>query len=148
MADPGYQEFNHTADAGLRIHGDSPNSLFINAARGMFSLLLPPEDRGQVPEQLEGEPVEFPITVQAPDLALLLREWLGELLYQYSTERVYFTDFSIDSLESTRLAGRVMGRRFTPHLESRLTEIKAVTYHGLQVTREEDGYHATVIFDI
>lgn len=148
MADPGYQEFNHTADAGLRIHGDSPKSLFINAARGMFSLLLPPENRGLVLGHSAGEPVEFPITVRAPDLTLLLREWLGELLYLHSTERVYFTDFSIDSLEDARLAGRVVGRRFNPYLESRLTEIKAVTYHGLQVTREKDGYHATVIFDI
>lgn len=148
MADPGYTELDHTADAGLRIYGRSREDLFLHAATGMFSLLLAPEHRGRVPEQLEGEQVECPISIQAPDLALLLREWLGELLYLYSTERVYFTDFSIDAMEDIRLAGHAIGRRFTPRLEPRLTEIKAVTYHGLQVTREPDGYHATVIFDI
>jgi len=148
MAAPDFQEFDHTADAGIRIHGNSLEALFINAARGMFSLLLPEAARTQLVQDTEGERIEIPIAVRAPDLALLLREWLGELLYQYSTERVYFTDFFLDSVEETHIRARAAGVRFTQQLESQLAEIKAVTYHGLEVIRQPDGYHAQVIFDI
>jgi SHS2 domain-containing protein len=37
---------------------------------------------------------------------------------------------------------------FNPTLHEVVTEIKAVTYHRIEVVREKDGWQATVIFDL
>lgn len=148
MTKSGFQEFDHTADAGLRISGKSLEELFINAARGMFALLLPNQDRDHLLSGGEKDQTEILISATASEISLLLREWLGELLYHYSAERIFFTDFFIEAIDETQVQGLAIGTRFTPELEAHLTEIKAVTYHELRVFQQADGYHASVIFDI
>ena len=35
-----YEVFEHTADLGLRVRADSLQSLFVEAARGMFAMIV------------------------------------------------------------------------------------------------------------
>jgi SHS2 domain-containing protein len=135
-----YETFEHTADLGLRVRAADLNGLFVEAARGLFSIIVANLD--QVRSQ---ETIKFTIAGQAPDL--LLFDWLSELIYTYETRRVVLAEFDVhvgpDGL--TAIARGEPIDRATHKLDH---EVKAVTYHGLKVERDAAGWLAEVIVDI
>ncbi|HKJ70037.1 MAG TPA: archease [bacterium] len=148
MTTSGFREIDHTADVGLLIWASSLDELFVQAARGMFSLLLTADQDKFTPIISEREQKTYPVELMSTSIDLLLREWLSELLYIHLTERIYFTDFDIGQVDDTHVTAQVAGIEFSGENEHLFTEIKAVTYHGLEVTTDQDGFRAQVIFDI
>lgn len=138
-----WEEIPHTADWALRVHGDSLRSLFENAARGMADL-IGGEARPDV------EPVHHDIALDAPDLEMLLVDWLTELLVLVEEEGVFFTEIAVSEVadhaepDTARLRARVTARpgsEFTKH-------IKAVTYHNLAIRPTDQGFETTLVFDV
>ncbi|MBD3274877.1 MAG: hypothetical protein GF372_06170 [Candidatus Marinimicrobia bacterium] len=142
-----FEEFDHTADIGITIYGVSLEELFKNAGRGMFQVMRSDSGEGLLGSDRDCDQ-SVSIELESPDVESLLRDWMAELLYHHTTERLYFTEFSIESISTTRVKGSARGFKFRKEDENRLMDIKAVTYHGLQVTETSDGYQAQVIFDI
>jgi riboflavin kinase / FMN adenylyltransferase len=131
-----FEELSYTADVGIRAYGQNLKELFVNAACGLSSLM----------SDVDGlfDTTWHSIEVSAPDLESLLLNWLGELLYLHDTTREILIDFEIEELSDTYLRGSVYGT----HLAQAQLEIKAVTYHDLKIERTEQGYTATVVFDV
>lgn len=136
-----YEFFEHTADVGVRVFGASLEELFRNGAAALYDTLgrwrgLP--QRRERCIQLDAERPED-----------LWRDWLGELLFDFSAHGVVYDQFEFQELTPQRLRAIARGslvdwRQSEPH-----TEIKAVTYHRLRVTPCSDGrWIATVIFDV
>ncbi len=148
MTTAGFREIDHTADIGLQIWAPSLDELFVQAARGMCSLLLASDQYEFTPIIPRREQKPHSIELTADSVDLLLREWLSELLYIHSTERIYFADFAIRQITDTHVTAEAAGIEFSVGDEHLFTEIKAVTYHGLEVTRDQEGFRAQVIFDI
>lgn len=147
MAAKDFEEFDHTADIGIRIYGDSLSALFRNAARGMFKVMRSDSGTSLLGENRDTDR-SISIEIESADIESLLRDWMGELLFYHTTERLYFTEFEINEVSAEQFKGTAAGFEFTKEDESRLMDIKAVTYHGLQVQRTSEGYEAQVIFDI
>ena len=60
VANKPYEVFEHTADIGLHAYGSTLSELFIHAAQGMESLMVPPEQvRIQVSCEIDVEGHEF-----------------------------------------------------------------------------------------
>ncbi len=135
-----FETIEHTADIGVRSFGATEEEAFENAAFGMFSLLADLE--------LVSDEVEFPVIVEGEDRETLLVEWLNELLYIYESQGVILKKFHVSVLEDTRLEGSAWGGHIDPARHEIRTDIKAVTYYQLQVTRTEKGWIAEVIFDV
>ncbi len=132
-----YEVFEHTADAGITAYGESTPEIFENAAYGMFDLMT---DLRRV------RPVgEVRVEVEAHDLGSLLVDGLSELLYIHEAEDVFFVEFDVE-LEGFRLTAKARGEELDPGRHRLQAQVKAVTYHMLEVNPEE-GY-AIVIFDI
>lgn len=133
----GFYEVEHTADRALHITGADMEAFLTHAAHGMISLMgLKTSDLA-----LE-ETREF--SLKAFDKETLLVEWLNELLFWAETRRIVFHHF--DFLDTGEHGLRVILSGGTvPTLE---VHIKAVTYHDLRVTRSENGFQATVVFDV
>lgn len=148
MTTSGFREIDHTADVGLRIWASSLDELFVQAARGMCSLLLASDQYEFTLIIPRREQKTYTIELTSTSAELLLREWLSELLYIHSTERIYFIDFAIRQVDDTHVTAQAAGIEFSGEDEHLFTEIKAVTYHGLEVTRDQEGFRAQVIFDI
>ncbi len=137
--DADFETIEHTAEIGIRAHGASLEEAFANAARGMFSLMI---DLDQIKE------VEVrDIAVRAADQELLLAEWLSELLFLFDVEHVLFCRFQVEFPAPGELRGQAWGERVDPDRHRIGLGIKAVTHHMLQIERE-DGYRASVIFDV
>jgi SHS2 domain-containing protein len=85
--------------------------------------------------------------LQEDDLETLLVSWLQELLYLLDTEDLVFGRFQV-KIHDLSLEATAWGEPFDPSIHTIKTEIKAVTYHQLEVARSELGWQAQVIFDI
>ena len=135
-----YEVFEHTADIGLHAYGSTLSELFIHAAQGMESLMVPPEQiRIQVSRQLE---------VDGHDNVSLLIAWLNELLFLFDTEYLIFCQFEVESLTKTHVRGRASGEPYDAQRHELSSAIKAVTWHEAAVEQTDDGYRARLIFDI
>lgn len=133
-----FEELGHTAEIGLRVQADAPEQLFACAARGMFSLLRVPPDTTR-PAQTQR------VRVDSLDGESLLVDWLSELLYLYETTGALYTDCTVTRWAHTHLEAIVCGY---PPAAPPAVQIKAVTYHQLQVQADAQGWHAQVFFDI
>jgi SHS2 domain-containing protein len=135
-----HEEIDHTADIGLRVYASAMADLFVEAARGMFHLVLDDFAPARMAESMS-------MHVQAGNAELLLRAWLAELLYIHATRRVMLSGFRIDSLDDTRITATMIATPMTAEMIDRATELKAVTYHGLALARTGDEWQAQIIFD-
>lgn len=134
-----YRRFEHTADIGLEAYGATRAELFENAAFGMFDQAVDLESVREVQE----ETVE--VAAESPDL--LLKEWLGELLFRFSKGRV-FRRFKVHEITDTTLKASAFGETFDPERHGLKTDLKAVTYHQLSVHKEGKRWKARVIIDV
>jgi SHS2 domain-containing protein len=130
-----FSEVEHTADWSIRVNGVTLPELFVNAATGMYSLVT---DLSFAPT------VERKIEVKGMDAEALLVNWLNELLYYTEMHGDVFCRFHIESFESAHLLAVAKAGR---GIELK-KQIKAVTFHNLQIASDDDGYHVTIVFDV
>ena len=125
---------------GIRARAGNLNELFADAARGLFSVIV-----GN-PESVR--PVqEVPFRVDGDRHEDLLFDWLDELLYAFAARRLVFCDFDV-RLEAGGLNATARGEPIDLQRHHLDVEVKAITYHGLKVQQEGDGWLAEVIVDI
>ena len=135
-----YEVFEHTADVGLRIRADSLEALLADAARGLFSLIV--TNLEQVKPVLSKT-----FRIEAGDPEYLLFDWLNELLYTFDVDQLLFSEFSL-RVDAQGLTATCRGETMQPDRHDMDHEVKAITYHGLKVGREGDGWMAEFIVDI
>jgi len=135
-----YEEIPHTADVALRICGKDLRELFINAAYGMFDIIA----------DLEGlkNTVSIDIKAKAPSREELLVFWLDELLYNFYTKGIIFSGFDIASLSDTEIFAKAHGRHIGDNRNRLKREIKAATFHDLEIKQNPDGLSVDIVFDV
>jgi protein archease len=140
MPEIAYEVFEHTADIGLRAYGKTLPELFAHAAQGMESLMVSPE-QVRIRESRE-------ISVDGHDLVSLLINWLNALIVLFDTDYLLFRQFDIHSFSETHLEARAQGEVYGAQRHDLSSAIKAATWHEASVEPVNDGYQASVIFDI
>ena len=134
-----FEIVDHTADVGIIAYGADIKQAFVNAAKGLFSLITELDD---VQEVLHRD-----VEVTATDKESLLVEWLNELIYQFDTENIIFKRFDITELSNTQLKAKSYGEKVDRSRHRLKTGVKAATYHILRVNKG-DGCRVQVLFDI
>lgn len=133
-------ELDHTGDAGFDVGAPALDVLFARAAWALFTVLTDPD---------AVEPHETKqFTVEAPDREALLVRWLTELNYVHSTGGWLFSRFDVHLSDDGHLTATVQGEPYDPERHTIYTEIKAVTFHGLRIEQQPDGWRARIIFDL
>jgi SHS2 domain-containing protein len=83
------------------------------------------------------------IEVESPDIKGLLVDWLSELLYLFEVDEIIFSEFKINSIEKTNegfsLKGKASGEPIDLSHHNFDTQVKAVTFHDLQVESDKTG---------
>ena len=135
----GYEAIEHTADLAIRVWAPDLRGLIEQAARGMLDLMLddPPAASGY-----------SEVVASGADAEEIVVDSLREVLALLNIEgRI---PVSIDAVQvdggRARLRVGVVGLDAGRH--SLMQEIKAVTYHGLEVVETEQGLTVTVVFDV
>ena len=133
-----FEELEHTADVLMRVRGATLNELFDEASRAMFHVMYGPcEDRG----------AGWRIDLEAENPESLLIDYLSELLFISEVENIVFCTFDVE-IRDTRLSAVLRGEPFDPARHSAGAHIKGISYFGLEIVKEEEGYVVEIIFDI
>lgn len=134
------REIDHTGDIGIEVKAHTLSELFERAAWGTFSVLTNLEPVR--PDQAHA------VSVEADDREELMVRWLSELNFLHVTQHRLFSRFAIDELADDRLAATVWGEPINADRHTVYTEIKAITYHQMDIREMEDGWHVQIIFDM
>jgi len=135
-----FEVLDHTADIGLIVYGEDLKTLFENAGEAFFHLIT---DLKKVRRRVEKR-----IEIRGEDLERLMVDWLSELLYLYDVENLLFKGFKVESVGEGGLKARVKGEPFQEGVHVIKTGVKAVTYHQIEVRKENGRWRAQIIFDL
>lgn len=135
-----FETFEHTADLGMRICAADLDTLFAEAAQALFSVLVEDPATVRPAKAISGK-------LQEDDPALLLLDWLKQLLYLFDTDHMLFSKFEVH-VGPHGLTATAWGEPLDRSRHVLDHEVKAITYHGLHVEPVEGGWEAEVIVDI
>lgn len=139
----GFDFFDHTADVGIRVFAPTLAGLIQPAGEALYSVI------GELAAAGESLPIVFNLTAgHRPGAALLLRDYLAELLVLFERDQRVATLVEVSRFDDERLAVRVQTALLDVGRTIYHREVKAVTYHELEIRRTADGYEATIIVDI
>jgi len=135
-----YRTFEHTADLGIEVDAATEAELYANAASAMFTEMLgAPPPRGDR---------ELVVRVEGRDREDLMVRWLNELLYLAESRGVIFGHCRDLELEEAGLRAVCLGIGLEEAALEIATEIKAATYHQIEVSRTDRGFRARIVFDL
>jgi len=132
-----YEILEHKADLKIRVFGKTKEELFLNALLGMTESLKP--------DVKSDEKIIRQIKIASPDLPALLVDFLSEILYLIQVNKEIYNDIKFKKFSNVEIEAELFGQKVERFGE----DIKAVTYHQLDIHRKEDGtWEAAVLFDI
>ncbi|MDN5357309.1 MAG: protein archease [Candidatus Methanomethylophilaceae archaeon] len=132
-----YERLEHTADAFVRCTGSTLEECFANAAYAMFDQTV--DLRGVSPERA----VHTETDGDTPEERLY--NFLSELLFIQETERIFLCRFSV-RFSGDSVICDAEGESLDLGKHKTRTEVKAVTYHMLDVDAKTPS--VTILFDI
>lgn len=141
-----FEYLDHGSDIGFKVRGSSLESVYVEGARALFQLIV--EDFSDY----SGSCIQT-LTVKGEDLEELYYEWLAELLSLSDLQSQLFTEFNVTRLYQTdqgyyELKADITGLDLDPDMQDIRTEVKAITYQGLEVHQLEEGWEAQCIVDV
>jgi len=135
----------HTADVGFEVEAKTLAEVFEAAGRALLQVMF----EGAPPAEAAEE--EAGLSLTAPDLETLLVRWLDELVFRIQTLGRVPARTRVTLQEDERgwaLRARLFELPFEQVADRFATEVKAATYHGLQIARNGEGWRARVILDV
>lgn len=139
-----FKFLEHTADAYIEAYGKSLEEAYENAAIAMFQVMT--EISKVKPENEES------IEIEAKDLSSLLYSWLEELLVRHEIKNRLYSKFDIEKIkvkkESYNLKAKIYGEDFNFNKHPSKTEVKAVTFHMMEINQAEDSIQIRFVLDL
>jgi SHS2 domain-containing protein len=132
-----YELLEHTADVMIKAHGSELEECFANAAYALFDQITDVSKVGR------SEEVRF--VVSGHDNESLLFNFLSEFLFIHDAKHLLLSEFHV-KIKGTSLQCTAKGEKFDPKRHDYRHDVKAITYHMLEVNTEEPS--VTVILDI
>jgi SHS2 domain-containing protein len=131
----GFVELRHTADVAIRVWAPDFAGLLAEAAHGMFVLMG---------AEIEKEaPFDYHFHVEGFDRESLMVAFLSELLYIYEKENRVLDRFVFE-IKGERLDVQGAGGK----VKTVRKEIKAATFHNLEIVAGKEGLQAVLVFDV
>jgi SHS2 domain-containing protein len=131
-----YTLIDHTADLGMRVSAPTVEALFVEAALALCGIM-----GGLTPSEEE----RLTVRCTGIDRVDLLVRWLQEVLFLVEVKGFRVAEIVVEHLTDTDLRGSLRGACTGEPLKA---EVKAVTYHNLEVVHIDNQYVATIILDM
>jgi SHS2 domain-containing protein len=132
-----YETLEHTADILVRCTGRTVEECFESAAYALFDQML---DTGTIEKR-----TKFYFSVEAEDIESRLYLFLSEILYMFDGESAVMSSFKV-IFEGKKIICEAYGETFDAIKHRPKTEIKAITYHMMNIDEKEPS--VTVLFDV
>ncbi len=141
----------HTADLRLRVSGKTKEELFKNALQGMFFAMSPKRRffffsffKGSTRRGRDLFKKRRSFKIEAPDINALLVNFLNEALTSSDVRNEAYNAVNFKIFKDTIVSGELVGY---PIKKMRL-EIKAVTFHELDIKKVNGLWQTNIVFDI
>lgn len=146
--DKDFEILPHTADIKIRAYGKTLEEFFRHALIGMFQVIGPKVKGCKVEHErvvCEDLPQKHSIEANAPDVNVLLVDFLSEALYLSDVHDEAYLDAEIHEISENHLSATIHGMKVQGF---EVVEIKAVTYHELDVKKKGGIWQSDIVFDI
>lgn len=135
-----WEHFVHGADIGVRGIGRTPAEAFEWVAVAMTSAVTDPA--------LVGDSLYVEVRCQAPDLELLLVDWLNAVITEMAVHGALFARFSVSITDGELRAG-LWGEAVDVGRHCPAVEVKGATYTCLRVVEKRHGrWIAQTVVDV
>jgi len=135
-----WEHFEHGADIGVRGIGATVDRAFEQAGLALTAAVVEPasvSDRRRVD-----------IDRDAPDLELLLVDWLNAIVYEMATRKMLFGRYSVEIADG-HLHGSAWGEPIDVGRHDVVVEVKGATLTALRVARQsDDEWVAQCVVDV
>jgi SHS2 domain-containing protein len=135
-----YEFLEHTADVKFRAEGETIEELFISSAKALNEVI-----RGDIKILAQEEKI---LDIKGKDIENLLYNFLEEFLFMLDADKFLFSEFKeikIDennfTLKAIILGDKEENYKFT-------NDVKAVTYNGMFIKKENGKYLCEVVLDV
>ncbi|MGI0029782.1 MAG: archease [Nitrososphaera sp.] len=138
----GYRFLDHMTDALIEAYGSTLEEAFENAGKALSDTMI---DVQRVrPER------EVKIQAHGDDLHSLLFNWLDKVMLLAVSEGFVMSEFAVAIRGNTgyHLQGSGWGEKLDLEKHHYKVEIKAVTYHEMQIQQESSGVTVRFLLDL
>jgi SHS2 domain-containing protein len=125
-----WEHFPHGADIGVRGRGATLEQAFGQVASALTAVVT--DLAAVIPRQM------IRLSCEAPDVELLLVDWLNALIFEMATRSMLFSRFEL-RLDGLHLDAKAWGEALDPARHHPAVEVKGATYTALKVARQPDG---------
>jgi SHS2 domain-containing protein len=135
----GYATFDVSGELGLEVWAGSTRELYAQAALGLMAQIAdiqgdPPVERAE-------------IAIEGDEPADLLVEWLNAVLLESDLRHVIWSHVHVASLTPRRIEATLQGARLDPARHERRHDVKAVSFHEMQLTLEPGRCRCRLVLD-
>ena len=138
----GYRFLEHMTDAVIEAYGETLEEAFENAAKAindtMINLKTVKPDR------------QIKITAEGQDIYSLFFDWLDKVMLLLVADGIVMSEFSVKINQNTgySLEGIAKGEKLDLKRHDYKVEIKAVTYHEMEITQEKGKTTLRFLLDL
>jgi SHS2 domain-containing protein len=133
-----FEEVPHTADVKIRIHARTLEELFSDACEALMTVMYGPSRKGIMKRE---------IFVTSSDIDSLLLDFLSEILFISDVEGIVFSK-AVVHIAGQNLSAELEGETFSKKMHAKGTEVKGISYSGLTVRHDANGYMVDIVFDV
>ncbi len=133
-----FEEIPHTADVKFRARARTLDGVFSDAFAALMQVIYGEDRHGGL---------EKKIHIESSDRESLLADFLSEAIYISEVEGLVFSHAEI-TIDGLRLSAVLHGEHFDPARHSEGTEVKGISYSGLSIRNDTNGYILDIIFDV
>jgi len=141
---PRYKFLHHTTDAYIQSNGATFEEALENAGLALFDVMC----------NLESISLKQVDKVEADgaDEIALLYDWLDTLLLKFELDGQVYSKFHVEPLETgpgaLHINAKAYGETYNRLKHGSKVEVKAVTYHRMEVVREKSSVTFRFILDL
>ncbi len=136
----GFKIIDHKADIAVEVFSNSINELYQVAIEAFTSIITNLEKVNPTTYRM--------VIIKGNDKEQCLVNLLSELIFIYDVDGFLCRKTRITNITPNHLRADLYGEKFDNEKHDILGDIKAVTYHGLSIIKEDGLFRTTIIFDL
>jgi SHS2 domain-containing protein len=133
-----FTELSHTADVKILVSAPTLEALFSDALQALMQVMYGKDRKG-------GNLRE--VTLYADNNESLLVDFLSEILFISEVDGLVFFRADI-TISREKLHAVLDGEAFDPARHAGGTEVKGISYSGLSISHDTNGYMLNLLFDV
>jgi len=133
-----FRELPHTADIKIEARAPTKETLFSEACNALMQIMYGEDRRSRDTIELD---------VDADDTEAQLADFLSDVLFRSEVDGLVFSDAEIH-IDGSHLHAVMHGEPFDRNRHAGGTEVKGISYSGMSITRDTNGYMLEILFDV